>query len=420
MLKVGRYTAALVLVIVGGAVVSDKLAGTGLTAELVKIWPMLFIMLGLEYILFNMRHGRGQRPLKLDLGGIIFSVAVAAVIIVSVQNPGVWQGIQGIKGLGSTNIASVIEAFSDDGKSFDKGTTVIPAGAEIKQIKLTNTNGKLRIKPGNVPQIEVELTVYVNSDKEEEAASIAEASRLEHRISGETLEISTVPAEYGFKLFGKRKPRMDLIVTVPAELRADWDVSLTNGQIEASKLLLQRAFTAEGVNAEILVREMVGTISLKATNGQLKTQKTEGSLSMEVSNGILEAADHTGGAKLKSTNGESTLSRHSGDVDIEIANGAIQADGNLKRVRTEGASASVKLRTSQVEGDWDVTTKHGKVELMLPAAGSYTFEGTGGFGSMHTELPFQISKTSMTGTLGSGTYKVHAATKGALSVQRVN
>ncbi|WP_159885236.1 DUF4097 family beta strand repeat-containing protein [Paenibacillus puerhi] len=418
MLKVGRYTAALVLVLVGGAVMADKLAGTSLIPKLVHWWPVLFIMLGFEYILSNRRHGQEERPLRLDLGGIIFAVVVAAVVIVTVQSPGVWKGLEGFRGLGSTSIAGVFEAFSD-GQKFDKGVTKIPA-ADVKQIKIVNTNGNMKIQPGNVEQIEVSLSVYVNTDNAEEAADIADASRMDHQLEGDTLEIRTVPKEYGFKVMGRRKPRMDMTVTVPANLQADWDVRLVNGQIVASRLLLGERFVAEAVNGEISVQQLAGTVELKATNGQLKADKTEGDLSLKLTNGSLEVSEHRGAARLKATNAESVITGHSGDVEIDMTNGAIRVDGELGQLRTQSSSASVKIAASRIGGNWDVMTKHGKLDLLLPSDGSYTVEGVGGFGSVQSDLPLTVDKKSISGTVGGGTYRVLAETKGALAVQRLN
>lgn len=69
MHKAGRYTAALLLVLVGGAVIADRMMSTSFTMALIEWWPLLFIFLGVEYILFNMKYGNSERQLKLDLGG---------------------------------------------------------------------------------------------------------------------------------------------------------------------------------------------------------------------------------------------------------------------------------------------------------------------------------------------------------------
>ncbi|SDE39891.1 DUF4097 and DUF4098 domain-containing protein YvlB [Paenibacillus sp. UNCCL117] len=418
MLKVGRYTAALVLIVVGGALLIDKLADTRLTPGLAEWWPVLFIMLGLEYIWCNKRQSQDGRPQRLDLGGIIFSVMIAAIVIVSVQVPGIWKGLEGFKGLGGTNIASIVEAFSD-GKKFDKELTEIPVTADIAQVRLVNTNGNMTIKPGDVERMEISLTVYVNTENEDDAAKVAEASRLEHSVAGDTLEIRTVPREYGSQLLGKRRPRMDLVITVPAGFRAAWDVELTNGHIEASKLL-SSSFAAKAVNGEISVKELSGTVELRATNGQVKAENTEGQLSLHLSNGSLEVSGHRGSAKLNAMNAETVIARHSGDIDMEMINGSIWVDGELGKVRTQSVSASVQIAASRISGDWDIGSEHGKINLTLPADGNYTVEGEGGFGSIQSNLPLTVAKKSITGSMGEGTYRVYAHTKGALQIQSAN
>lgn len=416
MLKVGRYTAALLLVLVGGAVIADKLTGAGLASQLLDWWPALFIMLGLEYIFFNMRYGDGNRSLRLDIGGLVFAVVISAIVLISTQTTDIFKKFDGLKGLNGIQIGNVFEAFSD-GKRFDKGVTKIPMPLNVEDVSIENTNGNFIVKSGSVDQIEIDLTVYVNTENDSEAEQIAQASTLEHTLNGSTLNIRTLPKEYGTGLIGKRKPRMDLTITVPSQHPVSMELHLTNGKIEASKLPIRQSFTAESTNGQIVIAELTGELHLKTTNGEVKSARTSGDITLETTNGRLELSDHRGDAHLESTNGELVVNRHTGGLEANTTNGSISLDGAFKQLKTKTKNGKVHIVASQVEGDWEVETSHGDIDLKLPRGGNYRLEGQGGHGGIDTNLPLTVEKQTIRGTVGSGTYHIKIDTNSSISVK---
>lgn len=415
MHKAGRYTAAILLVCVGGAVIADKTMGTHLTAMLADWWPLLFVLLGIEYILYNIKFGNSDRQLKLDIGGIIFAVIVAAIVIISTQSGEL------LKKFNGWTVNGTIDMMTD-GKKFDKGVTAIELPASVDNVKLDNENGSAVLKSGPVDQLQVDVKVYVNGVGEDEAQTIANESKLEHSVSGNTLNIRAVAKEYEGvgALFGNRKPRMDLIITLPAQQKVNLDLQLRNGKIEASGLPLKQRFSGHTTNGEIRLEDLQGELNLVTTNGKVQTHRTAGPLSLESTNGQMEVTDHQGDTTLKSTNGKLRIDNVTGALQAETSNGAVTAHGTFKGVKIHSTNGAIEVSSSVVDGDWDIKTSNGKLEIKLPPKGDYRIEGEGGEEHIKTDLPLSIQEDSVKGTVGSGKHTIKLHTNDRLIIQGSN
>lgn len=81
MLKAGRYTAAMLLILVGAGTIADQIAGTQILPLLAAWWPLLFVLLGAECLWLNRRYKDSGRPVQLDIIGVVIAIAVAAVVL---------------------------------------------------------------------------------------------------------------------------------------------------------------------------------------------------------------------------------------------------------------------------------------------------------------------------------------------------
>ncbi|MBP1157110.1 MULTISPECIES: DUF4097 family beta strand repeat-containing protein [unclassified Paenibacillus] len=414
MHKAGRYTAALLLVLVGGAVIADRMMSTSYTVALIEWWPLLFIFLGVEYISLNMKYRNSERQLKLDLVGVIFAVMISAVVIVSTQTTNFMKKFE------EFNISEAIDSMTSEGRRFDKEKTAIPLSASTENIRIINPSGNVVLRPGQVDQVQVELSVIVKAENENEAKTIADESRLEFSESGNTLELQAVAKEYSGSYFGSRKPRVDLVVTLPEKQEVNLEMRLGNGKISASRLPIKERLTGETTNGEIRISELKGELRFKTSNGLISASQTAGSLTLETSNGRIELTNHEGDAVMESTNGEIRAMNTSGTIQAETSNGAIVIDGSLRGLKAHTSNGSVDISSRTVDGDWDVETSHGKIDLKLPSGGDYRIEGEGNEGVIETNLPLSIQKDTISGTIGAGTHRIRLETNGSLSIQMMN
>ncbi|WP_186446238.1 DUF4097 family beta strand repeat-containing protein [Paenibacillus cremeus] len=416
MHKAGRYTAAVLLVLVGGSVIFDKVTGSHLTSELVGWWPVLFIMLGLEYIGFNMKYGHTDRQLKLDLKGVIFALLISAIVIVSTQTTDFAKKFGSLDGISMGDIVQ----FFGEGRKFDEGVTSIPLPSSVENVKLTGRNGTMVLKSGNVNNIEIAVTVHVQMKDEKEAAQIADASKLEYSVTGDTLDIQALGKEYIGSIFGRSYPRMDIIVTMPAQQKVNYELHATNGKIQAAQLPVKQRFSAQTSNGAIEIADLDGELRLGTTNGLINSSKTSGTISLKTTNGRVELTDHRGDAVVGVSNGELKLAGIAGSVEARATNGAIKIDGKLQKVKVETSNGSIDVTSGAVEDDWDIKTNNGRIALKLPSHGDYRVDGNGRKNNIQSSLPLTIDNKTIRGTVGSGQHLIKVESNGSISIQPSN
>ncbi|GAA4841546.1 hypothetical protein GCM10023310_19290 [Paenibacillus vulneris] len=415
MRKAGRYTAALLLVLVGAAVIADQYMGSQWTALLVNWWPVLFVALGVEYILFNMKYGDSDKQLKLDLGGVIIAVILSAIVIGSTQSAALFRNWSANLNLGD----AVLSFTQGDGHKFEQGTTEIVLASGVDKVTVNNPSGNVVLKQGTTDKLQIETTVYVAVDDEQEAKRIASEARLEQRVQGHELTLTSTGAEYGGGFWQQRKARTDLVISLPQQIKLDMDLETSNGSITAEQLAFKRELKARTTNGEIQAASIrADNIELRSTNARIAAVKTQGSMKLDSTNGVLEVQDHQGDVKLTSTNGSLTLNQVNGTIAAKTTNGNIQIQdvpGGLKADTTNG---SVQVASRVINGDWDIETTHGGIKLVLPPNGDYTLKGEGERDSIHSAIPMQINKKSIEGVVGTGKHKIHLDTSGTIDIQK--
>jgi DUF4097 and DUF4098 domain-containing protein YvlB len=414
MRKAGRYTAALLLIAVGCAVIIDKYASLHLTALLVEWWPILFISLGLEYILLNMRYGESDKQLRLDLRGVVFAVLISAVVIGSTNTAALFQNWTGAFDFGKSFVTSTM---GGEGRKFTKEAELISLPSDLDRISIHNeSNGSITIQSGSGSQLQVEATVYVALDDEKEAAEIANQTQVKQSFSGHTLQLVAEGGEYGGEFWSRKRPAIDVVITVPAQLQANMDVELTNGRLKADQLALKKQLKILTTNGEIQLTGIEADIDLESTNAQVTTNATKGRLKLSTTNGSIEAGNHEGNAELESTNGELRLTGVTGDIKASTTNGNIKIVEALRSLKAETTNGDLEITSHAVNGEWDLETNHGKMNLALPSNGDYRVKGEANKGNIQTALPLQVRKDNIEGSIGNGKNLIKLDTKGSLTI----
>jgi hypothetical protein len=410
MIKAGRYTAALLLVTVGALLLIDHSLHTNTLSYLLEWWPVLLISLGMEYILLAAINSSKERQLRLDVGGILFSLIVCAIVIGMTQASvlsGTWFRNAGIS-LPGFNFSG------DSGPKFAKGVTNIPLNASTDKVEIRDVNGEIVIRSGNVEQIQVDTTVYVEGLDGDEAKRVADDSKIVFSGDG-TLQIEAAGEEYKVGFFGKRKPRMDLVVTMPAKQKVDLDVQVTNGKVDASQLPVKDLLNIRTVNGAVTANSVEGNVKLSSTNGKISAAQIKGSAELHSVNGAISAENVSGDVKEETTNGSVNAKQIDGRLETRATNGKTSLEETRNAVHASTINGDVTIASHTIGGDWDVKTTHGSVTLNVPANGDFEVKGSSR-GAIRTNLPLTIDNHTVEGKIGPGKYRIQIHTNSGISI----
>ncbi len=411
MIKVGRFTAAFILICVGGLLLLDLSAGTSFTAAMLQWWPVIFIVLGIEYLLHNFWNRSGERQMKLDFRSLFLAMIVSIAVVCTTQASALSGRI-----FENFHIDGIPFSFSADaGHKFEKGITEIPLDENTNKVVVENPYGDVIVKSGDVSRIEIDATIWVNVADEEEAGKIAERSTIEFS-EGSTLKITAKGEEY--RRFGiKLKPKMNLVMTVPAGHEVDMELKLTNGKAEAESVPIKDELNVLTMNGSVKVSDIGGKVKIETMNGSIRVSTVGGDAKLETTNGSVSVNDVSGKADIETTNGSVEVNRVSGSVTAETTNGKItlhEVGGSIKAETTNGG---ITAESRTVGGDWKLTTTVGAIDITVPENGDYRVKGSVEFGKISTELPLNVSKKEVEGTVGSGKYVIEAETNGNLTIK---
>jgi hypothetical protein len=406
MIKVGRITSALVLVTVGGLLLTDQMADTNYLGYLLDWWPLILILLGLEYLWVNLKYQKVEKQLRLDIGGVLIAVVIAIGVVGVTQAK--WNPTQWFDGM---NWESIVKG--DLGRKFEMGNTSVSITDQTEKVTIDNPYGSVIIQLGTGNNIEIQRTVWVNRSDEEGAKEVAEGTYIDVS-EGSHVTISSMSDINRFA----RKPYIELVITVP-ERKLNWSIKGSNGKIEAAKLPIKDLLEVETTNASVTINDMQGRVYGRTSNGAIKAISVRGEVNLHTSNGAVTAQDITGDAELMTSNASITAERITGKLKADTQNGKVNIDEVAGSVDVETSNGGITLSSRKVGGDWSLETSNGKIDVRLPSDGSYEVDGRGN--GISTNLPLDVSEKRITGKIGSGQYEIKAETKNAgISFQRAD
>ncbi|NIK80496.1 DUF4097 and DUF4098 domain-containing protein YvlB [Paenibacillus castaneae] len=482
MFKLGRFTAATLVLIVGALLLLDQLQGRNDISLLGQWWPVLFIILGIEVILFSIKFKGTEKKLRLDVSGIMIALVIAITAYVVTQYADIpfrWLDQFNV------DISSKADYGEEKGFRYDKTIIKVPLGDAVSLIKITNHNGQVNVRSGDVQEIEIQTTLWVDLADKTEADAIAEQSSVKV-IPGEELTIDAKGQAFGTS--GNKKPRMNITVTVPLALSdqmfideapietplqesemaepntssqenlgedspideglqtstestntlevqeldtmpdqeiepeqkiaVKMKVESENGSIEIKELALPGGLDIRSTNGLITISNIIGPVSVKGNNGGIHVVSVNGDSNFEIKNGTITASAVQGNLYAKTLNGSLEMEQIDGDIEAETKNGKIKIVGAGASVKADTLNGGIELKSSKVGGDWDLDSSIGEVKLAIPENGDFKLHGSVTFGTITTELPFEISKKTIRGTMGEGIYRIQINATNSIVIKR--
>ncbi|MCG0238943.1 MAG: DUF4097 family beta strand repeat-containing protein [Firmicutes bacterium] len=375
--RVGRVTVALSLIVLGAGLLADNLLGTGYSDWLWRLWPVVLIGLGVEYLVRSRTAADGTGGLSLDVGAI----AVLLVVVLILGTLRLARGIALWLPPGGSSLSVAAEK-----------TAVLDLG-DVRALQVELDVGRM-VVTGDSPDGRVHARARVLTPVllPAEAARLAEDLALEvQQAPLPTIRANLDPAR-GPGPFRWWAVKLELTVQVPPGV--DLTLSGHAGSIAASDL--------EG---NVSVRLDAGEVVLARIRGNATVRTDAATITAEAITGTLEASTGPGSIRAVRFGG--------GRLTSEV--GRIQAEDWQGPLALSSQTGSITASTGfPVTGDLEVQTRIGSVELVLPESSRAAFDLRTRVGSL--EVPPQLTVVrhgtggEARGTLGDGQARVWVET----------
>jgi len=176
MVRVGRYTAALTLTIVGVLLLLDH-AGSLDAIRILRVWwPAALVALGLELIIMQSVYRQPGTRVRLSISTLLGAAVLGGFVLIASRGDDFdLSKIQKWAEGANLGLFDSVRAKH----SFDKELTIVPVDSRIT---IQDANGQVTLKQGPVSDIEVAAKVYVDISDAVKADQIAEKSGIQ--VSG--------------------------------------------------------------------------------------------------------------------------------------------------------------------------------------------------------------------------------------------
>ncbi|MFD3262009.1 DUF4097 domain-containing protein [Paenibacillus lentus] len=404
MFRTGRMTASLLLMGVGGILLADVVSGSNLMLRLLKWWPLLLVVAGIEQIyVFLWNRRRTAFPLRLlrvDIKGLLLSLFVAFSVFAVTQQDHymhLWNRV-------SLDLTTAGTDFSaEEGYSLVKESLEIPIDLSTEQIIINGINGNIDVRRAEIEGIRVESTVWVDQLPAEEAQPVAEGTELSV-TEGKALTLNVKDEVYGAS--GKRHPRMNMTIYLPENRFLDIDLSTLNGKIKMSGIRALKQIKLQTGNGDLKLWDVNGDVTAKTLNGDAEMYRIFGNINVETQGGNMMGNMITGKVSMSTLVGNIALLNVDEDIHATTKNGNIVIKGVAASLKAESLNGKVEIESPQIEGDWNIYSAVGEMTLSIPEEGDYTLEGSSGYGDITTDLPFVVDNKVIHGIVGTGEYVV--------------
>ncbi|WP_379163009.1 DUF4097 domain-containing protein [Paenibacillus sp. sgz5001063] len=416
--RVGRYTASILLITVGVLLFLDWRNGTDNMLLLLKWWPLVVVLWGLEYLLiyFSARQygqARNRARSRMDLRGLLSAVILAAsVFMVSQQEHylHLWNRV-------SLNLTvAAVDYGEAKGSKFEKAPLVVPVELGTSKITVDGINGDILVHRAPVEDIEIATTVWVDQLEGAVAEAISEQSFVEV-TEGATITITPKSKAYGDS--GKRQPRMDLDISLPEDRRFNLQIRTMNGGITLQNVEAIENINLETGNGSLILHRIFGDVKGKTLNGAVRARTVQGTVDLTTNGGDIAAWAVSGALKLSTAVGNISAVDNGDEMDLSSKNGNLEISGARSKLHAESLNGKIEVRSPDFGGNWDIYSAVGDIDLYLPMSGNFTMDGSSGYGDIISDIPeLTIDKKNISGEVGTGEYKVHVEGNSNLNVRK--
>ncbi|MCU6712663.1 DUF4097 domain-containing protein [Paenibacillus sp. J5C_2022] len=400
MFKFGRITAVLIMTAVGALLIWDQLQDRNAIIKLLEWWPVLFILLGLEMVLYSTIWRRRSEGVRIDAVGLPVALVVA-VVAYSVTQYADYPAR--LLHQFNVDVNGYVEYGEERGFHYERPVMKVPADDSVSTIKLKNDNGDVVVRSGDARDIELHTAVWIDVTDQAEADAVAERTTVKASTGAEVV-FQSDGQTYGAS--GSRKPRLNMELVVPRGIKK-LEIQADNGSVSLGGMALERGALIKSNSGLVEVSNLAGPLTVQSKHGNIEAESISGITRLSTKNGVIEAHDIRGGLlNANSSNGSLELSMIEGDIEAETKNGEIMIIDAAASIKADTLNGGIHVSSPVVGADWDLDSSVGEIVLMLPEDGDYSVYGSVTFGKIKSELPLRKSRKTVRGMIGEGTYRI--------------
>ncbi len=195
-------------------------------------------------------------------------------------------------------------------------------------------------------------------------------------------------------------------------------VRIVNGSVDIDGPLLTEGLDIDATYGELKLRQVAGPVTAKVKSGGIEAKGLQSNARLVIESGNITADGIEGDSSISAVNGSITVLRASGNTEADTKNGQIRIAEAGGAIKADTLNGSISVASSRVGGSWDIDSAIGEIRLILPEAGDYSVLGGVTFGSIITSLPLDVSHKKVTGTIGTGEYKIHINANSSIYLEK--
>ncbi len=369
MIRIGRFTAALCLTVLGVVLLLDHSGAMDALRFVRTWWPAALVALGIELIVKQSLQRQAGTRLRFSFGAMFGAVILGGFVLIAAKSDELRLGeLQNWPLDWGWSFYNGNQAKY----TFDKGAIVIPMPNTSRKVSIQDLNGHVTLTEGPVTGMEVKAVLYIDAEDQAQAEMLAEASgvRVEE---GETLIITAQGESFGPA--NLRKPRMDLTVTFPkGKVPSELEVNVGNGAVKLDRLPNAVQLAVDVKNGEITGTQIGGMFRAKLLNGDIRMDELLG------------------------------------NADLDVVNGDVKVQNAASALHVKTVHGDIEVRSAAVGGDWKMNSTIGDVTLAWPEEAGVRVSAKSSFAGVNTSWPLQLTEHEAFGTLGDGTWRITAET----------
>lgn len=380
--RVGRLTLAATLILLGAVLIVDNLTGWRAAWYVTRLWPVMLILFGLEWVWVSGR-AKSDARVRSDGGAIV-------VLIFLGFGSAIWGSASSRQFYPPLiNIEPTIHLVPPGQPIFSVPVIEInPFAVRSEELKLTQS-----LDPVDIADLK-EITV------DERSAAITVVH------GGPSLEVEALVTAYG------RTREEALANAGQIRLRVD--------QGPVTRIYAQGADTQARYDLayRISVPDGVG-LQLRSLSGAIRVTDAPATVSAETTSGSITVSGAGGDVKVSSTSGAIDLTQVGGAVKAVATSGGIRAADAGGPVVATTSSGGLNVQAARIQGAYDLSASSGSILMQIPAGAGVTVSARSSSGTVSGPpwLTIGEGRNSGAGTSGAGRYTITARTSsGAIRI----